>query len=97
MCCVLVDKDTANAAVFDTFKQAAAAAHALVSAPRLTSRPCIVPFVRRHEAAHRGGQRKAGSTGRGELGELGKVAVLADDPALVNRLSEDLLPKRVRR
>ena len=31
------------------------------------------------------------------LGGLDKVAVLADDPALVNRLSEDLLPKRVRR
>ena len=31
------------------------------------------------------------------LGGLDKVAVLADDPALVNRLSEDLLPRRVRR
>ena len=31
------------------------------------------------------------------LGGLDKVAVLADDPAIVNRLSEDLLPKRVRR
>lgn len=30
------------------------------------------------------------------LDGLDKVAVLADDPALVNRLSEDLLPKRVR-
>ena len=31
------------------------------------------------------------------LDGLDKVAVLADDPALVHRLSEDLLPKRVRR
>ncbi len=31
------------------------------------------------------------------LDGLDKVAVLADDPALVSRLSEDLLPKRVRR
>ncbi len=31
------------------------------------------------------------------LDGLDKVAVLADDPALVNRLSEDLLPRRVRR
>ena len=31
------------------------------------------------------------------LGGFDKVAVLADDAALVNRLSEDLLPKRVRR
>ena len=31
------------------------------------------------------------------LDGLDKVAVLADDATLVNRLSEDLLPKRVRR
>jgi hypothetical protein len=31
------------------------------------------------------------------LGGLDKVAVLADDPAIVNRLSEVLLPRRVRK
>ena len=31
------------------------------------------------------------------LDGLDKVAVLADDPTLLNRLSEDLLPRRVRR
>lgn len=31
------------------------------------------------------------------LDGLEKVAVLADDPVTVNRLSEDLLPKRVRK
>jgi len=31
------------------------------------------------------------------LDGLDKVAVLADDPAAVERLSEDLLPRRVRR